>query len=62
MTEHVPTAPDSPVERTLVERGWSDIDLAERLGAGATRRHRVAILEADRERAQAWYRDRKSVV
>lgn len=56
MTEHVPTAPDSPVERTLVERGWSDIDLAERLGAGATRRHRVAILEADRKRAQAWYR------
>lgn len=56
MTEHVPTAPESAVERTLVARGWSDIDLAERLGSGATRRNRVATLEADHERARAWYR------
>lgn len=56
MTQHVPTAPDSAVERTLVARGWSDIDLAERLGSGATRRNRVATLEAEHERARAWYR------
>lgn len=56
MTEHVLTAPESPVERTLVARGWSDIDLAERMGSGATRRHRVATLVADHERARAWYR------
>lgn len=56
MTEQVPIAPESPVERTLVARGWSDIDLAERLGPGATRRHRVATLRADHDRALDWYR------
>lgn len=56
MTVNVPTAPDSAVERTLVARGWSDIDLAERLGPGATKRNRVATLEADHARARAWYR------
>lgn len=51
-----PTAPDSSVERTLVARGWSDIDLAERLGSGPTRRLKAPLLEAAHERARAWYR------
>lgn len=56
MTDTMPTAPESTVERALVARGWADIDLAERLGSGASRRHRVATLTGDRDRARAWYR------
>lgn len=56
MTDYVPTAPESPVERTLVARGWLDIDLVERLGSGASQRNRKATLLADEERARAWYR------
>lgn len=52
----VPTLPSSPVERTLVARGWADIDLVERLGPGPSRRAREAVMLADRDRARAWYR------
>lgn len=56
MSEHVPISPESPVERALVARGWADIDEVERMGSGATRRHRVATLRQDHARARAWYR------
>lgn len=56
MKDHAPRASDSAVERALVARGWADIDAAERMGAGATRRHRVATLGADHARASAWFR------
>lgn len=48
--------PDSPVERTLVARGWADIDLVERLGSSRTRRFRAATLGADVDRAMEWFR------
>ena len=48
--------PDSPVERTLVARGWADIDLVERLGPARTRRFRSATLGADVDRAREWFR------
>lgn len=51
-----PAAPDSSVERTLVARGWSDIDLVERLGSGPTRRLRAPQLETAHQRAREWYR------
>lgn len=56
MTERLPIAPESPIERAMVAHGWYDIDLAERLGSGAIRRHRGAALRSDHERARAWYR------
>lgn len=49
------STPQSAVERTLVARGWADLDLVERLGSAATRRARSATIEADRERARLWY-------
>lgn len=52
----VPLAPTSPVERTLVARGWSDVDVAERLGQVRAREARVAALGSDRDRARQWYR------
>lgn len=56
MNDYAPRTSDSPVERALVARGWADIDAVERMGPALTRRHRVAALEADHERARAWYR------
>lgn len=50
-----PTRPQSPVERALVARGWSDIDLVERLGPTETRKQRSAVIEAEIDRAHQWY-------
>lgn len=56
MNEHRTWWPDSPIERTMTARGWADVDLAERLGSGQSRRLRAPVLEADHARARAWFR------